>query len=105
MLMLGWEYWGWVGGRMGVRYGSCQVLCSWRSSPVRSVPPGYTLRLVKNSPSHMLQVFFKLLFLCCISGELFVVLFLKCQDSVSSHPFTGSPPKLTLLIFFLIPGF
>lgn len=56
-------------------------------------------RLVNNSSTPMLQVSFKLQFLCCISGELFVVLFFKCQDSVCPHPLTGSPPKLTLLIF------
>ena len=42
--------------------GTCQFLCSWGTSPAISVSQGHTLRLVNNSPSLMLQEFFKLCF-------------------------------------------
>lgn len=53
------------------------------------VPSGQALRLVNNSPTHVLQAIFKLVLLHCISMGQFIVLF-KGRDFVSYCPL-GSP--------------
>ena len=47
--------------------GSCQLLCSWRSSPATAVPPGPALWLVKIPPSPVSEASSKLLLQCSLS--------------------------------------
>jgi len=61
------------GWGVGEGNGTCQLFCSWRSLPKIPALPTHTLILVYKYPSPIPQVFFKLLFLCYISAELFVV--------------------------------
>lgn len=51
-----------------------QLFCFWRSHLKIRTLPACVLRWVNKSPSPILQELFKLLFLCCISVELFVML-------------------------------
>lgn len=51
-----------------------QLLCSWRILPTIPSPPTHALSLINKSPFLIPQMSFKLLLLCCISVELFVVL-------------------------------
>lgn len=69
---------------VGQGNGTCQLLCSWRSLPKISVPLEHTLSWVNNFPSHRPQMFFKLLFLCCISSGYVLCCIFKGRDSVSS---------------------
>lgn len=61
---------GWVGGWV------VEFLSSWRKHPNTFAPLAHILRLVNKFPSSIPQAFFKVLFLCCISMGLFVLLFL-----------------------------
>ena len=53
-------------GTQGEGNGTHQLFCFWRSLLKIPALPAHT-KISKQIPSHILQVFFKLLLLCCIS--------------------------------------
>ena len=65
----------WTGGT-GKENGTHRHLCSWKNVPLIPALLAGALRLVNTSLSRMLLVFFKLLFLPCITAGLSVVMFL-----------------------------
>lgn len=53
--------------RVGEEYDVCQLLCSWRSPSMNPAPVGHAVRCIDNAPSHVPQMFLKLLLLSCNS--------------------------------------
>lgn len=65
---------------VGKANGTCQLLCSWTSLPLISAPPAHLLRLIKKPSSGILQMFFRLPFLCYISACIY-----RYFETFSSH--------------------